>query len=424
LVLDFGPPWEQNRVAIEIQNSGWWTMSRRMDGTRRNVTLLATCQGFLITNVTIFMLVGALVGRSLLDAKELATLPMTAFWLGGALATIPASMLMKQIGRRHGFMVGALFGVAGGVVCTYGVYASSFWILCLGGGLMGCYYAFGQYYRFAAVEAAEEVFRSRAISLVVAGGVAGAVLGPETARWTSALFETDSFIGSFAALSAFSMLTFVVVSFVRLPVAERQQESVETRPLARIAVQPAFIVAALAGVLGFAGMQLIMVATPLAMTTNGLPFGSATSVIEWHVAGMFAPGFVAGALIARFGVLNIILWGALLTCAGVAFAVTGIDFWNFWWAVFLNGVGWSLLFIGGTSLLTECCAPAEQAKVQGFNDFLILVALTSASLSAGLVLELLSWNAVAFAILPMAALIGAATLGLIAYRRHEHRQAI
>lgn len=395
-----------------------------MKDTKRNVALLAACQGLLNTNLTTFMLVGALVAHSLLDAKELATLPMTAFWLGGALATIPASMLMKSIGRRNGFLVGALVGVAGGAVCTYAVYEGSFWMFCGGGIVMGIYFAFGQYYRFAAVDVADDAFKSRAISLVVAGGIVGAFLGPETARWTRELFGPVPFLGAFISLSVFSLLTFLVLSFVRIPVVERRQEFVESRPFVQIVLQPAFIVAVLAGTLAYAAMQLAMVATPLAMKTHGLSFGDATLVIEWHVFGMFAPGFVAGAMIARFGVLNVISWGALLMCIAVAFAVTGIEFWNFWWSIFLVGVGWSLMFIGGTSLLSECCSPSEQAKGQGFNDFLIFVALTVASLSAGFVLEFLSWNAIAFVTLPMALLVGTAALWLMAQRRRELRQAL
>ena len=394
-----------------------------MEGTKRNVALLATCQGLLITNLTTFMLVGALVAHSLLENKEFATLPMTTFWLGGALATIPASILMKHIGRRNGFMVGALVGVAGGAVCAYAVYIQSFWVLCVGAVVMGFYYAFGQYYRFAAVEVADEAFRSRAISLVVAGGVIGAFLGPETARWTRELFGPVPFLGAFASMSIFSLATFLVMSFVRMPVVVERQESTESRPLSRIAVQPAFIVAVLAGTLGYAAMQLAMVATPLAMAAFGLPFSDATFVIEWHVFGMFAPGFIAGAMIARFGVLNVISWGALLLCVAVAFAVTGIELWNFWWAVFLVGVGWSLLFIGGTALISECCTPAEKAKAQGLNDFLIFVALTSASLSAGFLLEFLSWNAIALVTLPMAVLIGAPALWLM-LRRREPQQVM
>ena len=395
-----------------------------MHDTKRNVALLAICQGLLNTNLTMFMLVGALVSHSLLDAKELATLPMTAFWVGGALATIPASQLMKRVGRRHGFMVGALFGVAGGAICAYAAYAGSFPTLCAGGVVMGFYFAFGQYYRFAAVEVADEAFRSRAISLVVAGGVTAAILGPETARWTRGLFEPAPFLGAFVALSVYSLLTFVVMGFVRMPPVDRRHETAETRSLAQIAVQPAFIVAVLAGTLGYAVMQLLMVASPLAMAVNGFDFSDTTFVMESHVFGMFAPGFIAGTMIARYGALNIISIGALLICASVSFAVTGIEFWNFLWAIFLIGVAWSLLFIGGTSLLTDCCRPGEQAKGQGLNDFLIFLSLTSASLSAGFILELLSWNAVALVTLPMAALIGSATIWLMAIRRRETRAAL
>ncbi len=289
---------------------------------------------------------------------------------------------------------------------------------------MGFYYAFGQYYRFAAVEVADAAFRSRAISLVVAGGVAASILGPETARWTRGLYEPAPFLGAFAALSVFSLLTLLVMCFVQMPVAGQRQETVAARPLAQIALQPAFIVAVLAGTLGYAAMQLVMVATPLAMAANDFNFGNTTSVLESHVFGMFAPGFIAGALIARFGVLNVISLGALLICISVAFAVTGIEFWNFLLAIFLVGVGWSLLFIAGTSLLTECCRPGEQAKAQGLNDFLIFVSLTSASLSAGFVLEFLSWNAVALVTLPMAVLIGLSTLWLMAKRRREAHLAL
>lgn len=395
-----------------------------MEGTKRNVALLATCQGLLLTNLTTFMLIGALVAHPLLEAKELATLPMTTFWLGGALTTIPASMLMKRIGRRNGFMVGALLGVAGGAVCAYAVYIGSFWVLCLGAVVMGCYYAFGQYYRFAAVEVADEAFRSRAISLVVAGGIIGAFLGPETARWTRELFGPAPFFGAFASLSAYSLVTVLLLGFVRMPAMVERQESTITRPLSRIAMQPAFIVAVLAGTLGYAASHNAAVVTPLAMQTHGLPFGDASFVIEWYVVGMFAPGFIAGAIIARFGVLNVISLGVLLLFVAVAFAVTGVELWNFWWAVFLIGVGWSLLFIGGTSLISECCTPGEKAKAQGFNDFMMFVALTTASLAAGFVFEFLSWNAIAWITLLMAVLIGAPTLWLMLRQRQELRQVL
>jgi MFS family permease len=382
-----------------------------MERATKNLGILAACQTLLITNGVVLAALNSLVGFSLANNKSLATLPIATYVIGGALATVPASLLMKQLGRRAGFMIGATLGLIGTLLCTFAVSAANFWLFCIGTVIIGMYNAFGQYYRFAATEAAPDGFQSKAISLVLAGGLVGGVLGPESSKLTKDLLGVP-FMGAYASLIVFSLAALALASLIdipRLPQAERNEHG---RPLAEIARQPVFIVAVLAAAVAYGVMNLLMSVTPLAMSQHHHAYNDAAFVIEWHVIAMFAPSFVTASLAKRFGVLNVMLAGAALMFACISVALSGTAMMNFWVALVLLGVGWNFLYVGGTMLLTQCCTAAERAKTQGVNDFLIFVAMAISSLSSGALVHNAGWEILNYWALPFLALTAAGTLWL------------
>lgn len=378
-----------------------------MQKTHKNVAILAACQSLLMTNNVILIALNALAGYALADNKVLATLPITTYVVGAALTTIPASLMMKYVGRRTGFMTGAAAGLVGALICSWGIYAANFWLLCFGTLVMGVYNAFGGYYRFAAADAASESFKSRAISLVLAGGIVGGILGPESSKWTKDLLPTD-FLGSYLSLVVLSMAAMLLITLMDIPGLSESERNQRGRPLRTIMAQPVFLVAALGAMIGYGVMNLLMTVTPLAMGHHHHPYSDAALVIEWHVIGMFAPSFFTGSLIQRFGVLNVMLTGVLLMFACVGIAISGTALMNFWTALVLLGVGWNFLYVGGTTLLTESHSPAEKAKTQGANDFLVFVAMALSSITSGALLDKAGWQAMNYWALPFLAVIAAA----------------
>lgn len=388
-----------------------------MDSTKKNVALLSASQALLLTNNSILIATNGLAGYALAADKAWATLPVTAYIVGAAITTMPASLLMRRIGRRTGFTLGAIFGLVGALICAYAAYRKEFWLLCAGALVLGAYNATGQYYRFAAADSASAHFRSRAISLVLAGGIAGGILGPETSKLTKDLFAHAAFAGSYLSLALFCLLAIGVFSMLRIPRLSTAERTATGRPLATIARQPEFLVAVLTAVVAYGIMNLLMTATPLAMDACQLPFGDAAFVIQWHVIAMFSPSFFTGALIKRFGLLNIMLLGVALSLACVAVALAGVEVRNFWLALVLVGVGWNFMFIGATTLLTECHTAAERGKVQGLNDLAIFVTMIATSLSSGLLFTLQGWVAMNRLAVPFLVLAGAAIAWLAAKRR-------
>ncbi|OGA18269.1 MAG: MFS transporter [Betaproteobacteria bacterium RIFCSPLOWO2_02_FULL_65_24] len=391
-----------------------------MENTKKNVALLAGCQAMLFTNNVTLISLAALAGFSLADNKALSTLPATAYVVGAALTTLPASFFMRRFGRQTGFQVGTSMGIAGAVVCCLALWLHSFWLLCAGVLVLGVYNAFGQYYRFAAADAATYDFKAKAISLVMAGGLVGGIIGPEMSKHTRDMFAVP-FLGAYASLIVFCLITMALLAFVRIPqpsVAERHEA---VRPLARIMAQPAFIVAVTGSALGYGVMSLLMTVTPLAMGLCGHAYDSAALVIEWHVIGMFAPSFFTGSLIKRFGVLSVMLAGAALEALCVGVALSGVLVANFWWAMVLLGIGWNFLYVGGTTLLTECYRPSEKAKAQGMHDFLVFLTSASSSFASGLLMNRNGWEMLNYAALPFLAAIGAAITWLALRRRSAVR---
>ena len=375
-----------------------------MDRIKKNVGLLAACQALLLTNGVTLVAVNSLAGFALAPDKRWATLPITAYVVGSALSTLPASFFMKHYGRRAGFMLGGGLGILGAATGGLAIGMQSFLLLCLGAFLSGIYNAVGQYYRFAAADMSSTEFRSKAISLVLAGGIVGGVLGPETSKLTRDLMAPE-FLASFGLLAIFALAAIIVTSRLQLPALSAEEKHASGRPLMQLIRQPAFIVAVLAAVVGYGVMNLLMSATPLAMAICKYPYNDAAFILEWHVIGMFAPSFFTGSLIKRFGVLNILLTGAALMFGCVFIASAGVSLMHFWFALVLLGVGWNFLYIGGTTLLTECYAPTERAQAQGINDFLVFVAMAASSLTAGMVITHAGWSALNQLALPFLSVV-------------------
>jgi hypothetical protein len=280
------------------------------------------------------------------------------------------------------------------------------------------YTAFGLQYRFAAAEVAAPVFKAKAISLVLAGGIVGGFVGPTASLWAKDFFDVP-FLGSFLVLSAIALVALAVQSQVRVPAPSADERTGGGRSLRAIASQPVFIVAALAAAFGYGIMNLLMTATPLAMGFCGHPFSAAAFVIEWHVVGMYAPGFFTGSLIKRFGALKVIVTGALLMASCVVVAVSGIAIWQFWVALVLLGVGWNFMYTGGTTLLTETYAPAEKAKTQGLNDAIVFMVMVISSFSSGALVSAAGWERMNLGALPFIAIVAGATLWLTWMRPHR-----
>lgn len=365
----------------------------------RNLGLLSL--GWVCVTLIQMMMVSItiLVGHQLAETKSLAALPIAMQWLAVALSTVPASFLMQRIGRRAGFLLAAGIIAVGGGLALIAVYDSDFALFCVSTFLVGMGSAANWYYRFAGAEVVSEEFRSRAISLVLAGGVGAAVLGPSLAVWSKDLLAPVPFAGTFVAIIVLNFVIAILLSFVDIP-RPAVQELKGGRPLREIARQPMFRVAVVGGVASYAVMVLMMSVTPLAMAQCGLPFDDAAFVIQWHVLGMYVPSFFTGQLIRRFGTLQIMITGALLLIAASAIAAMGITLVHFWLSLGLLGIGWNFLFIGSTSLLTETYRTSERAKAQGLNDFLIFSMVGVGVLSSGHLLDAMGWTAVALSVLP------------------------
>lgn len=384
---------------------------------KRNVSLLALCHGYAQTSVTIVITVSALAGAMIAEDKSLATLPHAFMWMATAAAAMPASLLMKRFGRRHGFAMGSLLGVLGCALCTVGVYVADLWVFIAGTACMGAFNSFNQYLRFAAAEASDADFRPKAIALVIGGGVLAAFVGGAIANGTKDLLAPVEFAGTYVVLVACPLLLAITVQFIRMPQpqegpADKGQATAPARPLGEIMRQPAFIVAAIGTSVSWAGMILMMAATPLSMKYCGLAFTDVTFVIQWHMFAMFAPSFVAGSLIKRIGALNVVLTGFVLFSAGVAAGLSGQTVTAFFLTNVCIGAGWNLMLIGSTELLISCHTRAETGKVQGANDTIAYLLAALSSFFAGYLQHVSGWDAVMIAIVPQLIVAGAAVFWL------------
>jgi MFS family permease len=374
----------------------------------------------LFTNNSTLIAINGLAGLALAPYVGLATLPVTCWVLGGAIGTMPASLHMKRVGRQRGLTTGTFFGVIGALICATAIGLQSFWILCCGTLVWGVYNAYGQYYRFAAADVASGDFKATAISLVLAGGLVGGILGPTTSRWTIGLLA-PKFLGAYVVLIGFAVATMVLLRFVRIPTPSAAEQAATGRPLRVIAAQPKFIVAVLAGAIGYGVMNFLMTSTPIAMQGCGHPYGDAAFVISSHIIGMFAPSFVTGPLIKRIGVLPVMFAGVLFNLAAIGTALSGISVAQFWCALVLLGVGWNFLYIGGTTLLTETYRPEERARAQGTNEQAIFIMMAISSFTSGMTVTTAGWARVNLFALPLVAVVG---IALVWFAMKSRRVAV
>ena len=384
----------------------------------RNVGLLAACQAMLFTNNSTLIAINGLAGLALAPRAALATLPVTCWVAGGALATMPASLHMKRVGRQLGLTTGMFWAVAGALICATAIALQSFWLLCTGTLIWGVYNAYGQYYRFAAADAAPADFRATAISLVLAGGLVGGIVGPTLSRFTIDLAERK-FLGAYLTLILFALVSVALLRFIRIPPPSAAERAATGRPLREIAAQPKFIVAVLSAAVGYGVMNFLMTSTPIAMQACGHPFSSAAFVISSHIIGMFGPSIFTGSLIRRFGVLPVMLTGAALNLVTITIAFTGVSVSHFWWALVLLGVGWNFLYTGGTLLLTETYRPEERAKAQGANDQVVFLVMLVSSFTSGATVTTAGWERVNLLALPLIALVA---VTLVWFTLHQRGQ--
>ena len=357
----------------------------------KNLWLLAVCQGLFLTNNVVFIAINGLVGLSLAPLGWMATLPVMGYVVGGALSTGLVAKTQMRFGRRTSFQIGLLVAFFAALLCAYAAMNRNFWLLCAATVVAGFYNANAGLYRFAAAELARPEWREKAVSLVMAGGLIGAVLGPNLAAQTRTLTSVP-FAGAYLSLAVVALLAMVLMSWMQFPPPPVKTTSTGGRPLSVIMRQPVFIVAAASGALGYGVMNLLMAATPIAMQQCQLPFSDVALVLEWHVIGMFAPGFFTGHLIKRFGTLPIMGVGVLLNALCIAIALSGVDLHQFLAALFLLGVGWNFLFTGSTTLSLQTYTPEEKDRAQGALNFFVFATLAVSSLASGVLVTTQGWT--------------------------------
>ncbi len=370
---------------------------------RRNARVLAGAQALGGASPAIVIALGGLVGHSLSEDKSLATLPVSMLNLGLALGIVPAALVMRRLGRRAGYLIGAGIGVLAGSVAAVGVASQAFALFCVGTLLAGLYGAYVQSYRFAAADAASPALRPRVISWVMAGGLVAGVLGPQTVIWTRDLVPGAPFAGGFLGLAVLALASMLVLSRLRDVPPPPAPDGGRGRPLSAIARQPRFLAAVAAGVVSYGLMSLVMTAAPVAMVGCGHSVTLATLGIQWHVLAMFGPSFFTGRLIGRFGKEAVTASGLALIALAALVGLSGIGVAHFWVALILLGVGWNFGFIGATALVTDCYRPEERARAQALNDVLVFGCVAAASFSSGRLLDAAGWGAVNGIVLPTAA---------------------
>ncbi len=397
------------------------TMSMTTPGdavAKKNVAILVLAQAILGAQMPMIFTIGGLAGQSLASNPCFATLPISLIVGGSMLAATPVSAIMQRWGRRAGFFVGAAFGALGGLVGAYGLYLGSFPIFLLGSLLTGVYMSAHGFYRFAAADTASEAFRPKAISYVMAGGLAAAIIGPQLVKLTSQAFVVP-FLGTYMAVIAVNVLGAALFLFLDIPKPPvPSQDAPRGRSRMELLKTPVIAVAVICAMVSYALMNLVMTSTPLAVVGCGFTEGNAADVVTWHVLAMYVPSFFTGHLIARFGVEKIVASGLVILAGAGAVALQGVDLANFFVALVLLGIGWNFGFIGATTMLASAHASHERGRMQGLNDLLVFGGVTMASLASGGLMNCSGgnpvdgWNAVNMAMAPFLVLAGGALVWL------------
>ena len=359
----------------------------------RNIPVLAISLALSQSGVAAVVLLGGIVGSAIAPSPALATLPLSLMVLGVALFVIPASLLMRRIGRRNGFMLAAGLAGAGGLVSAYALTQRDFALFCVGTMMIGANGAFVQQYRFAAAESVEHEHAGRAVSFVLLGGILAGYLGPEVARRTQNLFGGEFYSGAFISIAILYGVAILLLSLLRNVAPPEAINVAVGRPLTEIARQPNYLIAVMAGLVSYGVMTFIMTATPVHLNNLGnYSLDQTALIIQSHIVAMYLPSLITGFLVERLGLVRIMIAGSLLLLTTTIIAIVSREFAHYWVALVLLGLGWNLLFVGGTVLLTYTYRPEERFKTQASNDFIVFAVQASASLSAGSVLYFSSWD--------------------------------
>jgi MFS family permease len=365
----------------------------------RNVWLLFACQALMNAVMAGQVVMASLVGHALAVDKALNTLPMGIQMVGVMAASIPAGIVFARLGRRPGFWLGCVLSILGSLTFALAVWRADFPLYCFAALLAGLGFGISQHLRFAAAEVAAPEARARAISLVLAGGVVAAVIGPEIVKDTNSLITTTRFLATYLTLPVLPMVTAILLLFVRVPPPpERRRVSV---PFRAIVARPNFITAVVAAVVGYGTMNLVMSSTPLQMMLCGFGVNASADVIRAHSIAMFLPGFVTGRIIQRFGVHQVICAGALVTalCCAVNLAFAPV-MGTFLGALVLLGIGWNFMFVGGTTLLATAYESHERVRVQATNDFIVFGTVALTAFASGAIHATFGWDALNLSVLP------------------------
>ncbi|WP_072931145.1 MFS transporter [Nissabacter archeti] len=383
-----------------------------MRNMHRQVLILAGSQAIFQSISVLIMTIGGLAGALLTSSPALMTVPLSMASLGTVLVMFPASLWMSRTGRKPGFLTGALSGMVSAAIAMMAMIHHSFLLLCLSMFFLGVYQAFAQFYRFAAGEVSLPACRTHAISLVLAGGVVAALLGPFLASRGSTLFSVP-YVGSFLFMGIMASVGLLLLSRLQMPVQAAEFSAEEAaRPWKKVVSQPAYLVALFSGASGFGIMVLGLTATPIAMKHEGFTLASIAAVVQLHILGRFIPSFFTGKLIDRFGVINLMLAGILLMLAYMGLAFSGATWGRFAVALILMGIGWNFLYIGGTSLLATTYTSAEKGVAQAANDMSVFIFSLLCSLGAGPLLNTFGWKLMHLLLVPWALLLAVPLLWL------------
>ncbi len=386
---------------------------------RANVARLSIAQALAGGNSAVAYSVGAVVGAGLAPNPALATLPITIFVIGMASSTLPAGAVASRWGRRAAFLIGTGCGIAMGLLAALSIYLASFWLFCVALFFGGAYAAAVLTFRFAAADCAPTERRARAVSLVMAGGLFGGVIGPQLVTYTMNIWPPFMFAATFLGSAGLAALSALILAGVTLPTPPRHEVS-RGRPLLEIARQPRFLVAALSGATSYMLMNFIMTSAPLAMKICGLPQTAANLGLQWHIIGMYAPGFLTGRLIQRFGAAPMVLVGLTTTLSAAIAGLTGVDVAHFWTNLILLGVGWNFSFTGASVMVLDTHRPEERTRVQSLNDFLVFGTMVVGSFVSGGLLTEYGWQTVCWTMIPPLALTA---LAIALWRRSPSESA-
>ncbi|BDW11727.1 MFS transporter [Polynucleobacter sp. SHI8] len=392
-------------------------MTSKVRLLNKNILLLAICQGLYLTNNVTFLAINGLVGFNLTPIPWMATLPLMAYVLGAAISTIIVAKVQEKYGRKKSFQFALLVVIFASLVCACAAYSKSFILLIIGTAIAGYYSANGLLYRFVAPELTQPSLKEKAVSIVLAGGLIGAVLGPNLSSWSKNIFDTQ-FLGAYLILAIAGVMGILIMQLIDFPDDYRTNQPSHTgRPLKEIILQPTFLVALICASLGYGVMNLMMAGTPLAMQVCGFDFPNTAQVLQYHVIGMFAPGFFTGHLVKRYGPIPIMTIGAALNFISIFIMLSGSDLPHFIAALFLLGVAWNFLFNGSTILAISSFKPEEKNKAEATINFCVFGTMAISSFSSGALVTTQGWQFLNIGTLVPTVIVSGAIIWLVMYQK-------